>query len=204
MEGSKYYEDKRKEELFGTWLDKHFYSRIIPYYKEITRVSDITIQKKGVDVIIEKEDGKKIYIDEKATLHYINKKIPTFAFEIMNMTSGTQGWLYNPDYITDYYVLAWPNATDERIPDAEAFVDTEIMCIERSKVLQLLTDKGLTENRILDLVKYYKSQLSKAHKFEIAPEIQLNFNMTLAEKPINIVVKKKLLEQYADSMIKVK
>lgn len=111
----------------------------------------------------------------------------------MNMTSGTQGWLYSPNYITDYYVLAWPNATDERIPDAEAFIDTEIMGIERRKVFQLLEDKGLTQKRILDLIRYYESHLSKAHKFEIASGIQLNFNMTLAEKPINIVIKKSCL-----------
>lgn len=195
---SKFYEDKRKEELFGTWLDDHFYIRMLRMYKSITRNSDVALQKQGVDVIVETNDGKTIYIDEKATLQYINKNIPTFAFEIRNTTSGAQGWLYNPNYITDYYLLAWPNATDERIPDAESFFDTEIMSIKRSAVVQLLADNGLTEERVLDLVQQYQSRLSETNKFEIAPGITLNFNQFLAEKPINVVVKKSLLSQYAD------
>ena len=118
MVRSKFYEDKRKEELFGVWLDSHFYKYMLGKYKNITRNTDVALQKRGVDVIIETYSGKLIYIDEKATLQYINKNISTFAFEIRNTTSGAQGWLYNLNYITDYYLLAWPNATDERIPDA--------------------------------------------------------------------------------------
>lgn len=106
MVRSKFYEDKRKEELFGVWLDNHFYRNMLGKYKSITRNVDAVLQKKGVDVIIITNEDKTIYIDEKATLQYINKRIPTFAFEIRNTTSGAQGWLYNPDYITDYYLLA--------------------------------------------------------------------------------------------------
>ncbi len=198
MVSSNFHEDKRKEELFGTWLDNHFYIRMVGKYKSITRNSDATLQKRGVDVIIEKNDGNIIYIDEKATLQYINKNIPTFAFEIRNNTSGAQGWLYNPNYITDYYLLAWPNATDERIPNAESFTNTEVMSIKRSSVVQLLLDNGLTEQKILDLVQQYQNRLSETNKFEIAPGITLNFNQSLAERPITIVVKKNILLQYAD------
>lgn len=195
---SKFDEDKRKEELFGMWLDNHFYKRILEEYKSITRNRDVTLQKRGVDVIIKTDSGKTIYIDEKATLQYINKKIPTFAFEIRNITSGAQGWLYNPDYITDYYLLAWPNAIDESIPNAESFTSTEVMSIKRDKVVQLLANHGLTEKSILDLVQQYQSRLSETNKFEIAQGITLNFNQFLTERPINIVVKKDLLAQYAD------
>ena len=195
---SKFYEDKRKEELFGNWLDNHFYIRMIGKYKSITRNSDATLQKRGVDVIIETNGGKTIYIDEKATLQYINKNIPTFAFEIRNTTSSAQGWLYNPNYVTDYYLLAWPNATDESIPNAESFFNTEVMSIKRSGVVQLLVDNGLTEGRILDLVQQYQSRLSETNKFEIASGITLNFNQFLAERPINVVVKKNILSRYAD------
>lgn len=198
MKKSRFNEDKRKEELFGVWLDNHFYKQMQKKYKSITRNSDAALQKRGVDVIIENLEGKIIYIDEKAAPQYINKKIPTFAFEIKNSTSGAQGWLYNPDYITDYYLLAWPNAVDEEIPDAEAFTDTEVMSIKRSKVIQLLADNGLTEEHILNLVQQYQGQLDKKNKFEIAPGITLNFNQSLAEKPINVVVKKDVLSRYAN------
>lgn len=195
---SKFYEDKRKEELFGIWLDNHFYIKIAEKYKRITRNTNEALQKKGVDVIIETKAGEKIYIDEKATLQYINKRIPTFAFEIKNSTSGAQGWLYNPEYITDYYLLAWPNAIDDNIPNFESFIDTEIMSIKRKNVIQLLADNGFTENKILNLVAIYKKQLTERNRFEIAPGITINFNLFLAERPINVVIKKDLLKQYAN------
>lgn len=106
--------------------------------------------------------------------------------------------MYNPDYVTDYYLLAWPNAVDEKIPDAEAFTDTEVMSIKRSSVIQLLADNRLTEEQILKLVQQYQGQLGRKNKFEIAPGITLNFNQFLAERPINVVIKKDLLSKYAD------
>lgn len=84
MTRSKYDEDKRKEELFAKWLDKYYYSTKIPPSKKITRIYDEKLQKVGIDVIVESGRGNIFYIDEKATLHYINKNIPTFAFEILN------------------------------------------------------------------------------------------------------------------------
>ena len=53
MVRSKFYEDKRKEELFGVWLDSHFYKHMLGKYKNITRNTDVALQKKGVDVIID-------------------------------------------------------------------------------------------------------------------------------------------------------
>jgi hypothetical protein len=71
---SKFYEDKRKEELFGVWLDNHFYKQMLGKYRRITRNSDAALQKKGVDVIIESHGGKLIYIDEKQHFSILIKK----------------------------------------------------------------------------------------------------------------------------------
>lgn len=199
MVTSMYYEDKRKEELFGRWLDKHFYSRLKEKYKYIERNNNEELQKKGVDVIIETFGNRKIYVDEKAALHYINKGIPTFAFEIKNTSSGAQGWLYDPEYMTDYYLLAWPNATDDRIPDEDSFIKTEIMCIKRAKVIQLLNDKGVSESKIYGCVERHRREVNESKKkFMIADKIMLHFNTNLKEKPINVVIRKELLKEYAD------
>lgn len=197
MVKSKFYDDKRMEEMFAMWLDKHFYINFIGMNRSITRNSDIALQKKGVDVVIDIDDENKAYIDEKATLQYINKKLPTFAFEIINSTSGAQGWLYNKDYITTHYLLAWPNSKDIPILNSESFIDAEIMIIERKNVIKLLEDNGLTEEKILNLIQSYKNKLSQKNRFEIASGITLNFNMSLREKPINVVIKKNLLMKYA-------
>ena len=71
------------------------------------------------------------------------------------------------------------------------------MIIERKNVIKLLEDNGLTEEKILNLIQLYKNKLSQKNRFEIASGITLNFNMSLREKPINVVIKKNLLMKYA-------
>ena len=198
MEYSKFNEDIRKEQLFGEWLDIHLYMKLKNQFKSITRNTDINLQKMGVDVTIEINEFEKMYIDEKATLHYINKNIPTFAFEIRNDTSGAKGWLYNRNYLTNYYLLAWPNAKNVQIKSSEDFSAAEILLIAREKVIQLLEDNGLTEQSISRLVNEYRGQVSKGNnKFILANGISLNFNLFLREKPINVVISKDLLKRYA-------
>lgn len=198
MVKSSYNEDKRKEELFAKWLDKHFYPTKERRSKKITRIYDEKIQKLGIDVIAEHIEGGIFCIDEKATLHYINQNIPTFAFEILNSTSGRKGWLFNPDYKTNCYLLAWPFANDLIILNEDSFTKAYIVLIARKRVIELLKDNGLTEKTILDYVNKYKNQVtSSKNKFKINKDISLNFNTTLAERPINIVIHRSLLERYA-------
>ena len=199
---SKFYEDKRKEELFGKWLDKNFY----PNFNQIggkkiltiVRNDNESLQKKGVDVIANTSQGEKIYIDEKAALHYINKNIPTFSFEIMNVTSKAMGWLYNPNYITDYYLLAWPNAHDESVPDEYAFTTSEVMVIRRENVIQLLEEKGLNPQSIKEHICKYYNRREQDNNIQIVDGVKLNFNLTLHEQPINLIISKRLLYQYKD------
>ena len=105
---SKWKDDKRKEECLGRWLDSHYYSKL-PNFHHFERIFDRTTQRKGVDVILYKETlpnvFSKTYIDEKASLSYVNRQLPTFAFELKNGQSGAEGWLYNKKYMTDTYIL---------------------------------------------------------------------------------------------------
>lgn len=181
------------EGLFGEWLDEHFYSLYRDRYKVLMRSNDHFLQKKGIDVIIRTKDDKMLYIDEKATLHYINRHIPTFAFEIKNMTSGNIGWLFNPDYVTTHYTLCWPDGNENGIFTKDDYYSSEIMTIKRSSVIQLLSDNGLDEAGINRMVDSYQGE----SKLKITDDISLYFNNTLRERPINVVIKKDLLKRYA-------
>lgn len=196
---SKFYEDKRLEELFGEWLDTHFYATgAISHITKIQRINDAEYQKKGVDVVLQTNNSKLI-IDEKATLHYVNKNIPTFAFELLNRTSGAQGWLFNHSYFTTHYLLAWPNAVNPNsIMNAEDFTYADIMLIERAALISLLAEKGLTEETLVEKVSFYLPRVTReSFKFELVPGINLFFTEWLSEKPVNIVVKKNLLDTIA-------
>lgn len=198
MVKSLFHSDKHLEELFAMWLDLYFYKRIQQHYKKVIRNTDTATQKLGVDVIIEKNNGIATHIDEKATLHYINKNIPTFAFEIMNMTSGAEGWLFNTSYITDTYLLAWPNALSDKVSKVEDFTSADIIIISRTAVHNLLAENGLTKDKIHKIMRKTISEPEPKEKLQVADGIALYFNNTLREKPVNIVIRKNTLKKYAN------
>lgn len=196
---SKFYEDKRLEELFGSWLDAHLYPSFpVEGLIGFQRVNDENYQKKGIDTVVQAKDIKLI-IDEKATLHYINKNIPTFAFELLNRTSGAQGWLYNHSYLTTHYLLAWPNASNpDSIRKADDYTNADVMLIERASLIDMLASKRLDETALREKVNYYLPKVTRENfKFELVPGITLFFTEWLSEKPINIVIKKNLLDTIA-------
>ncbi len=196
---SLYTSDKKLEELFADWLDLHFYEElakqelILGWY----RVNGRKLQKKGKDVVLVVTATEEHIIDEKATLHYINSDIPTFAFELKNQKSGAVGWLFNRELDTEYYLLAWPCAKKTHENKFE-FTSSKIMLIKRDNVIELLQEKGLTKrNLLLDIEAYSKIATPRNNKFKLVEGIVLNFNFKLYEKPINLVIKRKLLEQKA-------
>lgn len=196
---SKFYEDKRLEELFGSWLDTHLYPSLpLEGFSGFQRVNDVRYQKKGIDTVVQAKDTK-LLIDEKATLHYINKNIPTFAFELLNRTSGAQGWLYNHSYLTTHYLLAWPNASNpDSILKADDYSSADVMLIVRASLIDMLAQKGLDETTLREKVDYYLPNITRqSFKFELVPGITLFFTEWLSEKPVNIVIKKNLLDTIA-------
>ena len=194
---SKYYSDKQMEELFAKWLDEHFYVNFPDKPYKATRIDDFDLQKEGIDIIVNSSKCEYI-IDEKATLHYINKNIPTFAFELLNRTSGNNGWLYNREYKTNYYLLCWPNAQTYNVSSKDDFTSSEVMLIKRDDLLNFLNSSGFSEVKLNELISFYLPKVNRNnYKFQIAPGISLFFTEWLAEKPVNIVIRKEILAKIA-------
>ena len=105
--------------MIGGFLDEHFYNdeSIFPKSKyKATRMEDKDLQKRGIDVTVERLDKESITrIDEKAAIHHINAGLQTFAFEITG-TGGNPGWLVKDGIDTDFYLLAWIYANKEKYP----------------------------------------------------------------------------------------
>lgn len=205
MPKSEYPNDKYLEELFAKWLDENFYDELAK--KEIIfgwyRVNGQKLQKKGKDTIVIKSISEQMIIDEKAALHYINKNIPTFAFEIKNQNSDAVGWLYNDTLETEYYLLAWPNAKEDcnghcNIEKYDDFIYSEVMLIRKTDIINMLEKKGLNEKSISDKVNLFKKKATESNNcFELTNGIKLNFNFSLHERPINIVINKDILSAIA-------
>lgn len=154
-------------------------------------------QLSGVDVIFKAKDGRTFCVDEKAQLYYLNKELPTFAFEIDFLRNGipTIGWLCNNRLDTDLYLLVWPFATqdDPKGIKAKDFTKADCLLVQKTEVLKLLDAHGLTVDRLLRDAKLIRSE-GKTKKIPIPGVRGIYYYASdsehYKEAPINIVIAK--------------
>jgi len=99
---SKFNEDLGKEKILGQFLDTIYKNLNL----EFERVGDRSTQHRGIDLIYHHKNSI-VHIDEKAQLHYLNKNLPTFTFELSYIKENMfkKGWLLDTKKQTDYYFL---------------------------------------------------------------------------------------------------
>ena len=90
-------EDMSAEGQLGIFLDRYLYSRLeeAGRIRSFRRVRDRSGQLRGTDVILTAPEGGALRLDEKAQLYYLNRDLPTFAFELSFLLQGKEvpGWL---------------------------------------------------------------------------------------------------------------
>lgn len=216
-------QDMRAEQQLGEFMDAYFYSRLkandgspLTY----TRMRDKNSQLKGIDVCIEAEE-RKIYIDEKASIYYSNAMLPTFAFELDSIQKGhmdpVEGWFINDDLKTGYYMLIWPNVKcykpekqgtqwvrkDLKKIVKEDFTIVEAMLIEKKELRIFLERKGYDRDYLSKYAKYIRDLYSKEsdkQDQEITENVKISYSGQLAEKPINLVIRKEVLRDLAKAV----
>lgn len=187
------------EAQLAAFLDRYLYD-VFPdrrRYASIERVSDRESQLRGVDVRFTMRDGSVFNVDEKAQLYYLNRDLPTFAFELQFLRAGepVTGWLCNEKLDTDYYLLIWPFATVNS-PSGISwrnFTRADCLMVEKRALLRFLADNGLTAERMLADAERLRAEgrigrvdidgLSGVYYYVSNPE-------KYAEQPINIVISK--------------
>lgn len=196
---SKFQNDLQKEQKLGPFLDKIYAERFGQDFK-IYRVTDIKLQQQGIDLEIHDcrhPSQKKIYFaDEKAQLDYLNKSLPTFAFELSYLKKGKyrKGWLTDEKKRADYYFLV----TNICVNEAQKFTKCKVISVNRYKLLNLLTEKGLTNIVLAN----YDQQFRANDKNGKMPISELNAGTegyifcsksNKAEQPINLVLRLQFL-----------
>ncbi len=92
----KYSENKTEDQLIN-----EFYYKVFPNLKEIKTITDITLQKKGIDKILTLKNGKEIAIDEKRRrVDYGDILLEEWS----NFEKKKKGWTGDPEKVTDYIV----------------------------------------------------------------------------------------------------
>ena len=213
--------DHPVEKAVGEYLDTHLYCK--PPFDSFERILDNGMQRKGVDIIVSSNllNVNKGRIDEKCTAHYVNKNIPTFAFEIGSFQNGKwrEGWLFNDDYQTEYYLLLWPQAQlqeeekDKIAPrfDCKDITSITFYLVPRTAIIKYLEEHGINKARALKAEEYYRSNNavkdSDEHNRlkEITKQMgDFYFSLTdspknggLGERPFNVLLYRKVLKSLA-------
>lgn len=210
-------QDMRAEQSLAEFMDVYFYARLKDKnngFLSWTRMNDKESQLKGIDVCIE-TDGRRMFIDEKAAVYYSNAMIPTFAFEIDSIQRGhaepVQGWFVNDNVQTEYYMLIWPNVKcicrDSQWVRKEIgslrrddFTIIEAMLIEKSDIRDVLERKGYGKSRLLEYARQlragYEADNTVKEK-ELDDKVKILLSGQLAEKPINLIIRKEMLRDMA-------
>ncbi len=191
-------QDSQAEDAVALFLDRHFYPEFV---RNQTRYSDLETQLKGVDVVFDFEEHTGLLVDEKAAAHFVNKNIPTFAFEVDFIGIDghlKEGWLFDKKKETQYYLLSWIQAARTRNFTCEDISQLEVILIDRLKTIGLLKAFGMDKNRAIEISQKLraKNQFGVSNKNSATP-FYFYFTKRLTEKPINIIIIKNALIKLA-------
>lgn len=209
--------DKKHEELIANWLDEYFYSKLERLQVASGRV-EVTIsenkikeaQRRGIDMILRDTNGEIYYIDEKSQTTYLNNPLPTFAFEISYESNGVtkKGWLVDEDIKTTHYILVYPGSesikTYRELKNVEDIDFAEIILIDKSRLMKELYKLGINEELLIESAKKISIENPKVSIENVPREFgRLVKSNQLTEKPVNLVIKRTILENIASAIWKV-
>ncbi len=217
MNESRRRQDMKAEKSLADFMDAYLYSQMKATNGgdyTYTRIREREHQLNGVDICIAIGD-KTINIDEKASLYYSNAMIPTFAFELDSIQKGheepVQGWFINDDLETDYYMLIWPNVKCEKRDDIwvrkdisaiekDDFTIVEAMMVSKTELRNHIGNLGYEKDLLIEYAKrirtdYYGIDEQKTQ--ELIDGLKIMYSGSIPERPINLVVSKRILRKLA-------
>ncbi|MEM6318818.1 MAG: hypothetical protein AAF960_14195 [Bacteroidota bacterium] len=187
-------QDAQSEKAVAAFLDRYFYPA---HVTDFQRIENKTTQLKGVDVCFNYGE-KRMLVDEKAAVHYVNKNLPTFAFELEFIGRDQQrhaGWLFDEDKLTEYYLLAWIWADQPKHFTTEDITKIDLLLVARKAIKDLLAKFQLDAKKGKEVADY----LRKHQQFGVAGKSPNPFyyyhTKHLAEQPINVIIRKSALQQ---------
>ena len=182
--------DLQQETILAAYLDAMYCRKKIDF----TRVNNLSQQLKGIDLII-MHKADTYYIDEKAQLHYLNKNLPTFTFELSYLKNGKRkaGWLFDEHKLTHYYFLItgiYLKGRKSKLKYSKDIERLHITSVNRGKLVKHLNNIGLNKEKLNNFDSVLRKGRSYGKKYisELNPKSEglLYYSKHLREKPINL------------------
>jgi hypothetical protein len=167
-----------------------------------SRVNNQTQQLEGVDTVVTYGDVPGINVDEKCAAHYVNQDLPTFAFEIDFINQRrelSEGWLFNSNLKTDFYLLTWLWAIKDKDFFYEDITKARVIMLRRDKLISYLKNLGYTKTYCQQKSLQARSiRHNGVYERNIAGRPYFFLTQKLSEKPFNLVVPRVELVKIAE------
>ena len=194
--------DMHVERVIAQYLDEHLYND--GRFSRHDRTDDLAEQLSGSDIIITVPSLgiQNVIVDEKAITHYLTNPLPTFALELSFRSQNgsiVEGWLTDAQKVTEYYLLMWPLASKPWDIEIQDIRKIDYMLVKRSDILQWLASQGYTVDVLREKADYIRKTYTENGAIEKEDGKDFYFFLTtkLVERPINIVIRKKIYERLA-------
>lgn len=202
--------DKKGEQLISNILDKTFYPNIVESLNGVgEQITDRGMQLLGADYgIAFKSSGKinKIYFDEKVALHYLNRNLKTYSFELqrlINTQSGIidcLGWFMDKSLITTTYVLVYLKSDKcsdyKQLKSIDDLTSMQVITLDKKQLIKYLQSIGISHELLLTSIK--KLRKTQEYSIRLKNGLKLVQSNNLMEKPINLIIPKKTLINIAN------
>lgn len=193
--------DMRTERVVADYMDRHLYSS--PLFTRHDRTDTIEEQLSGSDIILSVPSLgiQDAVTDEKALTHYMTRQLPTFALELSFLRrdgTETTGWLTDTTKKTELYMLLWPSADKDLSLSIEDIRYIDYVLVRKTDILGWLESHGYGIEELIDKSsEIRKSGITGAIDKEHGYDFWFYMSDRLAEKPINVVIRRKVYEELA-------
>ena len=192
--------DMSVERELAMFMDKHLYSD--GRFARHDRTDDVHSQLNGSDIILSVPSMglDNIIVDEKGMTQYMTRPLPTFALELsfMRYEEVITGWFVDDDKATEYYMFLWPKANQDWNATMDDFSEVEYMLVPKKAIRDYLAKEGWTKEALIKKSEEIRrngvsGQIDKTED----KDYWFFYTTKLVEKPINIVLRKKIYRQLA-------
>lgn len=154
---------------------KVLYIKAGPYWN-MYYINDVTLQKLGVDIIMDTPEGP-IYIDEKMAINQRHKNLLTYSLELSSENNRDKdgnaiGWFTSPDSKTTHYAFTWFQS-DSAINVIDAW---QTALVSKDAIKEMLREDGVNTDYIKDEFLGYVD-LYKQHRDLVQAKDYLYYQM---------------------------
>lgn len=195
--------DLSQEQMLQPFLDRCYKRHAI----QPIRYNDRNIQRKGIDLTLSR-DGYSYLVDEKAQLGYIGRSLPCFALEINSYGRDgrlRKGWLFDEEKKTDVYAFVF----DIRLRAEKSWIDSpdevagaNIVLVNRHRLINHLERGGLDHLTLARKADEMR-KTGSLRRYIPDPGWKLAYSEQLAERPVNLLVKREFLQSIGQVLLAV-